>query len=50
MEEMDLYDNIDDKKEKQSIKMKNKSQKNDRSQDLSHSTNCTFGGIPSFQS
>ena len=33
MEEMNLYDNIGDEEEKQSIKMKNKSQKNDRSQE-----------------
>ena len=30
---MNLYDNIGDEEEKQSIKMKNKSQKNDRSQE-----------------
>ena len=33
MEEMNLYDNIRDEEEKQSIKMKNKSHKNDRSQE-----------------
>ena len=41
MEEMNLYDNIGDEEEKQSIKTKNKSQKNDRSQEqilLAHPT------------
>ena len=33
MEEMNLYDNIGDEEEKQSIKPKNKSRKNDRSQE-----------------
>ena len=33
MEEMNLYDNLDDKEEKQSIKMKNIGHKNDRSQE-----------------
>ena len=33
MEEMNLYDNIGDEEEKQSTKTKNKSQKNDRSQE-----------------
>ena len=33
MEEMNLYDNICDEEEKQSIKMKSKSHKNDRSQE-----------------
>ena len=33
IEEMNLYDNIGDEEEKQSIKITNKSQKNDRSQE-----------------
>ena len=33
IEEMNLYDNIGDEEEKQSIKIKNKSQKNDRNQE-----------------
>ena len=33
MDKMNLYDNKGDEEEKQSIKMKNKSQKNDRSQE-----------------
>ena len=33
MDEMNLYDNIGDEEEKQSMKMKNKSQKNDKSQE-----------------
>ena len=52
MEEMNLYENRGDEEEKQSIEMKNKSQKNDKSQEqiFLARPNAPFVESPSFQS